>query len=345
MRQVLTAFLVLVAVALHCVSASPQTKVDLDTFFRRNIGLSAEQIAAIHGGQAISKVLPSRHGGEVFLFGAVHINTVPERYLDYAQDFERLRKVPNYLALGVFSRPPKMSDLNGFGFDNDDVQALKNCKSGDCLVQMPADAMAEIQQSIQWSSSHLNDDVNAYLQKVALQNVTEYQRQGNKILGTYNDKRDPTEVAKAFSFMLSYSKVLPERLPDFYNYLLSYPENPPPNVQDVVYWERVKFGLKPTLRVLHRLVMKGKPGDSVAYVVAEKQLYASHYFETAIDLSFCVQEESNSSAGFYLISLMGSEQAGLTGPKGAIVRKVAVGRSQSNLQEALKNIRETLEVR
>ena len=41
-------------------------------------------------------------------------------------------------------------------------------------------------------------------------------------LRIYNDKRDRTEVAKAFAFMLSYIKVLPERLPDFYNYLLSY---------------------------------------------------------------------------------------------------------------------------
>jgi hypothetical protein len=40
---------------------------------------------------------------------------------------------------------------------------------------------------------------------------------------------------------------------------------------------------------------------------------------------------------------MGSEQAGLTGAKGSIVRKVAVGRSVSNLQDALTTIRSTLE--
>jgi len=40
---------------------------------------------------------------------------------------------------------------------------------------------------------------------------------------------------------------------------------------------------------------------------------------------------------------MGSEQAGLTGPKGSIVRKAAVTRSVSNLQHALTSIRDTLE--
>lgn len=47
--------------------------------------------------------------------------------------------------------------------------------------------------------------------------------------------------------------------------------------------------------------------------------------------------------GFYLIMLMGSEQAGLTGVKGSVVRKVAVGRSVSNLQDALTTIKSHLE--
>jgi hypothetical protein len=47
--------------------------------------------------------------------------------------------------------------------------------------------------------------------------------------------------------------------------------------------------------------------------------------------------------GFYLIMAMGSEQLGLTGGKGSIVRKTAVGRSVSNLRDALTTIKNTLE--
>jgi hypothetical protein len=142
--------------------------------------------------------------------------------------------------------------------------------------------------------------------------------------------------------MLSYSKALPERLPDFYNYLLAYPVAKPANVEDSIYWERVNFGLKPTLRVVHKLIQRGGPNDSVAYAFAEKQLYSSHYFETALDLSFCIRGEAKAPA-FYLIMIMGSEQAGLTGVKGSVVRKVAVGRSVSNLRDALATIKSNLE--
>ena len=50
-----------------------------------------------------------------------------------------------------------------------------------------------------------------------------------------------------------------------------------------------------------------------------------------------------SSLVFVLIKAMGSEQAGLTGVKGSMVRKVAVGRSASSLEKSLAAIKTMLE--
>jgi hypothetical protein len=106
----------------------------------------------------------------------------------------------------------------------------------------------------------------------------------------------------------------------------------------------VKFGLKPTLRIVHMVTMRGSPADHVACAIAQKQLYSSHYFETALDLSICVREGDDlKQHGFYLIKALGSEQAGLTGPKGSMLRRVAVGRAVSNLQKGLAALRTTLE--
>jgi hypothetical protein len=288
--------------------------------------------------------LPSRKPGEIFLFGAIYIHAAPEAYLKYVRDPERLRKLPGYLALGANSDLSQLAGWNGFSFDNDDIQSLKNCKVGGCLIQMPAGSIQELRRSIDWSAPDVNERVNQLLQQTASQFLAAYQRQGNQILGVYNDKRDPTEVARQFAYMLSYVKALPKRLPDFYNYLLSYPHQKPANVDDAFYWAKVKFGLKPTLRIVHVLTMRGNPGDQVIYAAAEKQLYASHYFETALDLSFCVRgSEDPNHLAFYLIMTLGSEQDGLTGVKGSIVRKVAVDRSTSRLRAALTSIRDTLE--
>lgn len=331
----------IVAVAFPALS---QSNPDLQTFFQQSIGLSPEQVADIGNGKAVAKTLPSRTPAEVFLFGAIYIHATPERYVKFAHDFDRLRKLPNYLALGVFNTPPQPSDLKDFAFDDDDIKGLKNCKPGDCVVQMPASSIEEFQKSIDWSASDVNQQVNQRLQKTALERLLAYQREGNSVLGVYNDKRDPTQVPKQFAYMLSYSKALPERLPDFYHYLLAYPNAKPGNVDDTFYWARVKFGLKPTLRVVQVVTMRGDSSSPVAYAIAEKQLYSSHYFETALDLSFCIRGSGDSKQpGFYLIMAMGSEQAGLTGVKGSIIRKAAVGRSVSNLQNGLTAIKNALE--
>jgi hypothetical protein len=336
------ALLVLVAAAAR--PGFSQSNSTLRAFFRQDVGLSEDQIAAIQSGKAVSKTMPSRTASEVFLFGAIYIHAAPESYPQFAHDFDRLRKLPNYLALGVFSNPPQPSDLKGFEFDRDDIKGLKNCKTGDCPIQMPASSIEEFQRSIDWSAAGADEQVNQLLQKTALERLLAYQRDGNQVLGVYNDKRDPTEVPQQFADMLSYSKALPENLPAFYHYLLDYPKAKPANVEDAFYWARVKFGLKPTLRVVQMVTMRGDPDDPVAYAIAEKQLYASHYFETALDLSFCIRGTDDSTQpGFYLVMAMGSEQAGLTGVKGSIVRKAAVGRSVSNLQVALTTIKQALE--
>ena len=317
---------------------------DLQSFLRQDIGLSDDQIAAIRGGKPVAKALPSRSPAEVFLFAAVYVNATPEAYYKFARDVNQMRKLPYTLELQVLSTPPQISDFRDFSFDGDDVQALKSCQPGDCAIQMPASTIEELQRSINWSAPDAYAQVNQFLQKAALARVLAYQSGGNQVLGVYNDHPDPTLVAQQFAYMLSYLKVLPERLPDFYRYLLSYPDAEPANVENMFYWSRVNFGLKPTLRVVQMVSMRGKPGDDLAFVIAEKQLYSSHYFETALDLTFCVRGGSDAAhPGFYLIVAMGSEQAGLTGVKGTIMRHVAVGRSVSNLEGQLAEIKSKLE--
>jgi hypothetical protein len=256
-------------------------------------------------------------------------------------DIERLSKMPEYPAIGRFSNPPQVLDLKNFELDPDDVTALKKCKPGDCMLQMPSKGMELAQKSINWSAPDAARQVNDLLKKTAVQRLIDYQKGGNEILGEYNDKSQPRKVAEQFKYMISYSKVLPSYLPGFYNYLLSYPNGKPANVEDAFQWSKVKFGLKPTLRITHIVTMRGSGPDEPAYAIAEKQLYSNHYFTTALDLTFCIRDPKR--PGFYLVKIMGSEQAGLTGFKGSIVRHSAVGRSVDGLEKTLASVKTIME--
>jgi hypothetical protein len=228
--------------------------------------------------------------------------------------------------------------------EEQDIKELKNCKPDHCEVQLPAETMEAFQQSVNWSAPDAADQVNRLGEQMALEALQKYMQGGNAALGTYRDKKHPAAVAETFQSLLSRSKALPVYLPDLNHYLLDYPQMSLDNVETQFYWEKVNFGLKPTLRIVQTIVYRGKSESEPAYAVAEKQLYASHYFETALDLSVCVNDTGQQAKlGFYLITLKGSQQAGLTGIKGGIVRKVAVDKTRSSLERALASIKEKLE--
>jgi hypothetical protein len=209
---------------------------------------------------------------------------------------------------------------------------------------LPVASMDEFQRSVNWSAPDAHDQANHLAQQMALQALLDYQKGGNAALGTYRDKKHPAAVAETFASLLNRSKALPVYLPELREYLLNYPKADSNGIESEFYWEKVNFGLKPTIRMVQAIVYQGKSPERPAYAVAVKQLYASHYFESALDLTVCAKDAQHpDQPGFYLITMKGSQQAGLTGLKGGIVRKVAVDKTRSSLEKALTSIKQKVE--
>jgi hypothetical protein len=325
-------------------SQTTDNSAEPNRFYREFVGLADEQIRELHEGKAIAKILDSPTADQVFVFGSVYIHSTPEHYLQFASDLDELRKLPSYLAIQQFSSPPQLTDLEGFTLDSEDFKELKDCKPGHCKFQLPAERMDEFQRSIDWSAPDAADQVNRLAQKMALQALVDYQRGGNAALGAYRDKSHPAAVAETFGSLADRTKGLPVYLPKLHEYLLNYPNAEPSNIESQFYWEKVNFGLKPTFRVIQAVVYHGKSSTEPVYAVALKQIYATHYFEAALDVTVCVNDlQAPDHLGFYLITMKGSQQAGLTGLKGGIVRKVAVDKTRSSLEKALASIKQKLD--
>src|SRR5271169_107525 len=310
-------------------------------FFREFVGLSEDQIGAIRSGKAVAKVVESRTPDEVFVFGSVYVEGSPESYVKLASDLNALRKLPGYLAIQSFSDPPQLLDLESFALERQDIEELKNCKVGHCEVQLPTEAMDGFKQSIDWSAPDVADRVNQLARQMAFQALLNYMDGANTALGVYRDKNHPAAVSETFETLITRLSALPMYLPELNEYLLEYPKAKSDKVQAGFFWEEVNFGLKPTFRIIQRVVYRGASPSDPAYAIAEKQLYASHYFESALDLTVCVRDAQR--PGFYIITVKGSKQAGLTGLKGSIVRKVAVDKTRSSLERVLVTIKHKLE--
>src|SRR5262250_1137599 len=66
-----------------------QTNAELQTYFKKNIGLNDGQVGQIRAGKPVTKEIKSRTPADIIVFGAVYINTTPEAYIRLSDDFDR----------------------------------------------------------------------------------------------------------------------------------------------------------------------------------------------------------------------------------------------------------------
>ena len=330
------------ALAVAAIGAQPADS-QLSALFTQ-LGLTTDERTAIDAGRPVANALSWGKSSEVYIFGVVYINGSPAKFLMLARDLTRLATTPGYLGIGELTEKTTVSELAALTLDSDDIKSLKSCKEGDCDVQLPTNAIRAFQESVKWSQPDAADQANDLARRMILDLLHAYVRGGNSALGVYRDKEHPAQVAEQFDIMVGRSASLPDVLPELRTYLLQYPNAQLGSGESFFYWEKVDFGLKPTIRVNHAIVYHTGEGSSAIDAVAIKQLYASHYFHTALDVSVCLRDSARPDRrGFYLVTLKSSEQDGLTGPKGSILRRVVVSKTKSALENALRGIKDTIE--
>src|SRR4029450_12975940 len=102
------------------------------------------------------------------------------------------------------------------------------------------------------------DQVNRLAREMLTNLIREYRKGGNATLGEYRDNEHPTRIAEQFEKMVGRGTALPDVMPELKHYLLRYPEADLPGADSFMYWEKVDFGMKPTIRVNHAVIYNVK---------------------------------------------------------------------------------------
>jgi hypothetical protein len=324
-RRVPPAFLAVgFGVVLLVAPASPAAQSGFVNNLLRQERFSAADLRVLDGGEAVVKSLDTPVRQELAHFGAVYIDAPADRFVDRFVDIERFERGPGIPQIGRFDISPRLADLASLTLPAKDVTALATCRPGDCDVKLSTAAMTRFRNQVDWSSPNAAQQAHEVAREMLLELVRAYQAIGNAALGYYDDAGTPLPVAEQFRALLTSGHLLPLPVPELMAYLDEYPRSRPSGAEDFFYWSVVDFGLKPTVRVNHVIIypLAARP-SGVSHVIAIKQLYASHYFHTTLELRFLVDAERRANRrGFYLLSITRSRIDGTSGLKGSLLRPV-----------------------
>ncbi len=336
----MTARLVAPVTAISLLAVAGLGAVPVDTSLDRAyladiIGLSDSQIRQIESGTALTTTLSGRAGQEVVTFGVVRIRRTADEVL---RSLRSLAVSP----LGIKDRlvplnePALPSDWSTLTLAPAALSNLNHCRPGHCSVQLPVPAIEQLRGAA----------TNAAARQVVHDIVTAYQHAGHRSLQPYADRNPSTSASAEYERLLASHEYLPLPLTTVRSYLDQYPHGTQADVADDFFWSVQDFGMKPTLRVFHRVVAEASavadPTGHVSGVIATLQILATHYFSSSLEWHIVVRDQEDPQAAF-VYHLTRSWTPGLAGLRGAMARSSAKRNGRQAVADYLEHARRAAE--
>jgi hypothetical protein len=304
-------------------------------FLRKVIQLDDTQLAAVERGEVVTKILPTTDKPEVAAFGVVKTGGTADQLVALARDVRKFRKVPQIPEMGLFSSPAKVEDLKGLTHPPDDIAALKRCKPGSCDVKIGAKGM-QLMSKVNWSAPDAEKQAVAIFNQAIVDFVTAYQQGGTEAMGTVFDKKDQRSRVQEYRTLLKNSPYLVDYVKEFNDYLAAWPQGKLAGTEDVLYWAKDNFGLKPVVSAYHATIYRSPRGT----LIANKLIGASHFFNASLEILAAVPTPDGK--GLYLLNLYRTRLDPPTGMlSGVLMGKIRDG-VQTGVKENLKTARERL---
>ncbi len=286
--------------AVVVVPVQAQAPAQLVGFLRQGIGLDSAQLALVERGEGVVKVLDTKDRRDVALFGIITSPASRDAYLGQVRDFRSSLRTPTRTHFGIFSDPASAADVEAVTVSMRDVEDMKDCRPGNCVVKLPATDMRRIHEETNWSADDIQAQLSAYARRRLVEYVTDYRARGDSAMAIYDDRGNlNVHSSAAFAGLLAESPYVYENVPSLGRYLAAYPREKLAGATEVLFWsEDAMPHLRPILSVTHLVVYTPAELPGVT-LVAAKQLYADHYFEAALDLTCVVDRQG----GSYLLVL------------------------------------------
>ena len=286
---------------------------DAGRVLRVKFGLREDEVARADRGEIVTRRLTGLAGDEVAFIGAVRLgaSAMPAASRIFSLDLPA--ESGSLIRRAGISRSPTANDLRVYELPTADVDALRDCVVGACVLKLPGDAIAAFRQ-LDWNAANVADQASAVMRRWLLDYVRAYATRGNDALVVYEDARTPLALHEGFHTLLAAMPFWVDDAPQFHHYLDVYPRQPLAGVRDTITCYLEDFGLRPLTTVVHSaLYPVANRSSALRALIARKQIFATHYFrarlsmlafiETAPPVAISRAGGDGSPAGTYLLWL------------------------------------------
>lgn len=317
------------------VALAQNSVAEFHRILRDKVAFDNSDFAALQQGQTVVKVLPVQDKREVAVSGLVSLQVSVEVFLQSFRETMARKSNPAILEIGSFSDRPTLDDIKGLTFENRDIEDLKTCVVGNCQLKLSAQMINRLRQEVDWESPDYQSQATQLLKLMLLDYVHDYLARGDEALIEYNDKAKTVRLAEEQNALRASSSYIYDGLPKFSQYLKRYPEPKLANVENAVVWSKMKFGLKPVIAINHITIYKNDTEAGPQVLIASKQIYANHYFDSSLALTAFVKLPGTNSES-YLLYENRSRADALGGMFGKIKRSIVEDRAVDGLRAILE---------
>jgi hypothetical protein len=307
-------------------------------------GFSAAEVARFEMGEVIGRVAPGDNQQEVAVLGAVRIRSAKDDTLSYFNQFLSFEDGEVTLQFGRFSQSPVVADVSRLTLEPDDVDSLRTCRPRDCDIRIGAAGIAEFQRVVNWNAPDASAQVNQLARERIASYVADYLARGNAALVTYDDRLQPVSLASQWQAILANTKNFGHYAPALQEYLDKFPRASLPGASDLLYWAKENYGLpKPVVHVTHMVTWRD-PSRNDRILVAQKQIYASHYYDGSLAVSAILDAPAaNGRPASDLLYFNRARGDLLKGGFGGLRQRVARDQAKKAAVQTLTTIRDALE--
>jgi hypothetical protein len=309
---------------------------------REKAAFAENDFNALAQGETVVKLLAARDKREVAVAGLVPLQVPPEVFLQSFRENMTRKSNPAILEIGSFSGSPILDDIQRLTFEDRDIEDLKDCVVGDCRLKLSAIMIERLHREVNWEASDYRVQASQLLRLMLLDYVRDYLVRGDAALIEYNDKQTKVRLAEEQrDLMAALSHDVVTEIPQ---YAKNFPKTELSVLEHAIVWSKIKFGLKPVIAINHITIYRSEQKSGPQILIASKQIYANHYFDSSLALT-ALLSIPGASSGSYLLYENRSRADGLGGLFSNMKRGMIESRALDSVKAILHQSQVSLEAR